>query len=392
MNPRTYFPILVLIIGSLMAPGCGDGSKDKIAAEKTETKHEVVILAKKSASDIGLTLFTAKMIPLTGVLTAPAKVLPNQDLEAQVGSLVQGRVHQVFVQVGDYVKAGQILLTVEGLDVGTIKAGFLKAKATLDYEKANYERQKKLFDEKIGSQKALLESQAEYEKALAEYKAEDKRIHSVGLNDEDVTNEKIGEEHTSGTLPIKSHIDGVVVERNVVIGQFIDATTNAFKVINTNSVWVDGQIYEKDLAKINQKTSAVFKTTTYPNENFNGRIIYIGQTVDEQSRTITVRAEFSNPTNKLKPQMFGELRIPIGANAEAIMIPDEAVVKETGQEYVFVQTNDTTFEKRIVVAGTSSDKMIEIKEGLKEGETVVSKGVFYLKSELKKDELAGDEH
>ena len=77
------------------------------------------------------------------------------------------------------------------------------------------------------------------------------------------------------------------------------------------------------------------------NEKFNGRIIYIGQTVDEQSRTITVRGEFSNPNNKLKPQMFGELKIPVGANAKAIMIPDEAVVKETGQEYVFVQTSDT---------------------------------------------------
>ncbi|MDP2207573.1 MAG: efflux RND transporter periplasmic adaptor subunit [Bacteroidota bacterium] len=399
MNPRTYFPILVLIIGSLMAPGCGDESKDEITTEKTKTGHEIVILTKKSVADIGLTLFTAEMKPLTGALSAPAKVLPNQDLEAQVGSLVQGRVHEVFVNVGDYVKAGQTLLTVEGLDVGTIKAGFLKAKATLDYEKANYERQKKLFDEKIGSQKALLESQAEYEKALAEYKAEDKRIHSVGLDDEDVTNEKIGEEHTSGTLPIKSHIDGVVVERNVVIGQFVDATTNAFKVINTHSVWIDGQVYEKDLAKINQKTNAVFTTTTYHNEIFTGKIIYIGQTVDEQSRTITVRAEFSNPNNKLKPQMFGELRIPIGANAEAIMIPDEAVVKETGQEYVFVQTSDTTtpnggqaFEKRIVITGTSVDNMIEIKEGLKEGETVASKGVFYLKSELKKDEIAGDEH
>ncbi len=390
MNPRTYFPILVLIIGNLVAPGCGDESKDKIAAEKTETEHEVVILTKKSASDIGLNLFTVKMEPLTGTLTAPAKVIPNQDLEAQVGSLMQGRVHQVFAKVGDYVKAGQTLLTVEGLDVGTIKAGFLKAKATLDYEKANYERQKKLFDEKIGSQKALLESQAEYEKAFAEYKAEDKRIHSVGLDDEDVTNEKIGEEHTSGTLPIKSHIDGVVVERNVVIGQFVDATTNTFKVINTNSVWVDGQIYEKDLAKINQKTSAVFKTTTYPNENFNGRIIYIGQTVDEQSRTITVRAEFSNPHNKLKPQMFGELKIPLGAGVKGIMIPDEAVVKETGQTYLFVQTSDTTFEKRNVITGTIADTMIEIKEGLKEGETVVSKGVFYLKSELKKDELGGE--
>lgn len=391
MNSRLYLPILVLIIGSLMAPGCGEESKDKITAEKTESNHEGVTLAKKSASDIGLALFTAKMVPLTGVLTAPAKVLPNQDLEAQVGSLVQGRVHQVFVQVGDYVKAGQTLLTVEGLDVGTIKAGFLKAKATLNYEKANYERQKKLFDEKIGSQKALLESQAEYENALAEYKAEDERIHSVGLDDEDVTNEKIGEEHTSGTLPIKSHIEGIVVERNVVIGQFIDATTNAFKVINTNSVWVDGQIYEKDLAKINQKTNAVFTTITFPSEIFNGRIIYIGQTVDEQSRTITVRAEFSNSHNKLKPQMFGELRIPIGANAEAIMITDDAVVKDTGQEYVFVQTSDTTFEKRIVITGISVDNMIEIKDGLKEGEKVASKGVFYLKSELKKDELSGDD-
>jgi cobalt-zinc-cadmium efflux system membrane fusion protein len=88
--------------------------------------------------------------------------------------------------------------------------------------------------------------------------------------------------------------------------------------------------------------------------------------------------------------MFGELKLPLGVGAKAIMIPDEAVVKETGQEYVFVQSSDTTFEKRIVVTGTSADTMIEIKEGLKEGDTVVSKGVFYLKSESKKDELAGE--
>ncbi len=75
------------------------------------------------------------MKPLTGALTAPAKVIPNQDNEAQVGSLVQGRVHQVFVKVGDYVKTGQILMTVEGLDVGAIKAGFLKAKATQTIQK-----------------------------------------------------------------------------------------------------------------------------------------------------------------------------------------------------------------------------------------------------------------
>ncbi len=378
--------------------GCG-GKQDPKREESQKEHSEVLKLSAESIKQIKLETETVSLQSFTGYLTIPAKVITNQDNEAQIGSLVQGRVHQVFAKVGDFVKVGQILMTVEGLDVGEIKAGFLIAKAALDYTKANYERQKKLFDEKIGSQKALLESQAEYEKALAEYKAEDKKIHSVGLSDEDVTDGKMSEEHTSGTLPIKSSINGIVVERNVVIGQLVDATTNAFKVINTNTVWVDGQIYEKDITKINQKTNALFTSATYQNEKFNGRIIYIGQTVDEHSRTITVRGEFGNANNKLKPQMFGELKIPAVASAKAIMIPDEAVVKEGGQEYVFVQTSETTtpnggqaFEQRKVITGISVDNRFEIKEGLKEGEKIATKGVFYLKSELKKEEIAGDEH
>lgn len=371
--------------------GCGSKEEPK-KEERHNEKSEIVKLSMESIKQIKLETETVTLQPYTGYLTIPAKVITNQDNEAQIGSLVQGRVHQVFVKVGDFVTAGQILMTVEGLDVGEIKAGFLIAKAALDYTKANYERQKKLFDEKIGSQKSLLESQAEYEKALAEFRAQDKKIHSVGLSDEDITDGRTSEEHTSGTLPIKSSINGVVVERNVVIGQLVEATTNAFKVINTNTVWVDGQIYEKDITKINQRTNALFTTATYLKEKFNGRIIYIGQTIDEQTRTITIRGEFGNSNSKLKPQMFGELKVPVSANAKAIMIPEESVVKETGQEYVFVQTSDTTFEQRKVITGTSVDNRIEIKEGLKEGEKVASKGVFYLKSELKKEELEGDEH
>ena len=378
------------------------GCAGKEEPKKEESKNEenvVVTLSVESIQQIKLETETVSLQTFTGFLTIPAKVITNQDNEALIGSLVQGRVHKVFVKVGDFVKAGQVLITVEGLDVGEIKAGFLIAKAALDYTKANYERQKKLFDEKIGSQKTLLESQAEYEKALAEFNAEDKKIHSVGLSDEDVTDSKMSEEHTSGTLPIKSSINGVVVERNVVIGQSVDATTNAFKVINTNTVWVDGQIYEKDITKINQKTNVLFTSATYMNEKFYGRIIYIGQTIDEHTRTITIRGEFSNSSYKLKPQMFGELKIPVSSNAKAIMIPEESVIKESGQEYVFVQTSDTTtpngvhaFEQRKVIIGTSVDNRIEIRGGLKEGEKVASKGVFYLKSELKKEEIEGDEH
>lgn len=369
--------------------GC-DGKEEPKKEESHNEQSEIVKLSSESIKQIKLETETVSLQPFTGYLILPAKVITNQDNEAQIGSLVQGRVHQVFAKVGDFVKAGQILMTIEGLDVGKIKAEYLIAKAALDYTKANFERQKKLFDEKIGSQKALLESQAEYQKALAEYKAEDKKIHSVGLSDEDITDSNKSEDHTSGTLPIKSSIDGIVVERNVVIGQLVDATTNAFKVINTNTVWIDAQIYEKDITKISQKTNASFSSVTYENEKFNGRIIYIGQTVDERTRTITIRGEFGNVSNKLKPQMFGELKIPVGVNAKAILIPEEAVVKEIGQDYVFVQTNDTTFEQRKVITGTSVDNRIEIKEGLKVGEKIASKGVFYLKSELKKEEIGGD--
>ncbi len=381
----------IAAVVSLALFGCSSKEEPKI--EEHHDEHtEVVNLSMETIKEIKLETEIVSFRPFTGYLTIPAKVLTNQDNEAQIGSLVQGRVHQVFVKVGDYVKAGQILMTVEGLDVGEIKAGFLIAKAALDYTKANYERQKKLYEEKIGSQKSLLESQSEYEKALAEYKAEDKKIHSVGLSDIDINDEKKSDEHTSGTLSIKSSINGIVVERNVVIGQSVDVTTNAFTIINTSNVWIDGQVYEKDIAKIYQKTNAVFTSMTYQNENFYGRIIYIGQTIDEQSRTITVRGEFVNAKGKLKPQMFGDLKIPVESNAKAIMVLDEAVVKEAGAEYVFVQTSDTTFEQRIVSSGTVVNGRIEIREGIQIGEKVVSKGVFYLKSELKKDEIEGDEH
>ena len=388
---RNYYLLIVIILTVLSLIACSDNSEQH-TEEHEEAHSDIITLSPESISQINLKSISASLKPFSGTITIPAEVKTNQDNEAQIGSLIQGRVHQVFANVGDYVNAGQILMTVEGLEVGEIKSGYLKARANYEYAKANYERQKKLFDEKIGSQKSLLESQSEFEKAAAEYRAEDKKIHSVGLSDEDVMKEKDGDEHTSGTLPIKSMINGVVVERNVVIGQLVDATTTAFKIINTGNVWIDGQIYEKDLGKINLNSKAVFITASDRQLKVEGKIIYLGQTVDDKTRTILIRGEFKNPGNKLKPQMFGELQISLGSEAKAILLPEESIVREASESYLFIQTSDTTFERRDVITGIILDNTVEIKEGIKEGEIVVTEGVFYLKSELKKDELGEDEH
>lgn len=388
--------IMVPLAFAVVLGGCGQEKSSKGQPSDKATRPAIVTLTQASIKEIGLQTETVSRKPFTKYSIIPAKVLANQDNEALVGSLVQGRVCKVFVKAGDNVKAGQELMLVEGLEIGEIKAGFLSAKANLEYQKANYERQKKLLEENIGAQKNLLETQNEYVKARAEYNAEKNRVNAIGLTDSEVIDGKSSrsdarsDEHGSGTLPIKAPINGIIVERNVVIGQLIEATTTTFKIINLSTVWVDGQIYEKDAGKITSKTAADFVASSYPGEPFSGKVIYIGQVIDEKTRTITIRAEFNNAAGKLKPQMFGELKIPNENNSTAILVPAEALIKIDNADYVFIQKEDSAFEKTPVTIGCSQNELVEITKGLKEGDKIVVKGAFYLKSELLKSSLGGE--
>jgi cobalt-zinc-cadmium efflux system membrane fusion protein len=385
--------IFITIISiSVILFGCGENKNGKEVNKKEEESHEVgeVVLSSEARNKINLAYDEVKEGTISGTLKAPAKLITNQDYEAQVGSLVQGRVHEVFVREGDFVKEGQVLMHVEGLEIGEIKAAYLQAKASLDFTKAAYERQRTLLEQKVGSQKAFLEAKAEYEKALAEYNAEDKRIHSIGLEHSDIeTNADF--EHIAGVLPINAPINGIVTERNVVIGQLVEANTIAFRIMNISNLWAEGQIYEKDLAKVTGRPKVEFTTAAYPNENFKGKVILIGQTIDEHSRTIKVRASLQNINNKLKPNMFGELSIPINSSTKGIIIPTDALVKEGNESYVFIVENDSTFTRRNVETGIEFAGMREVVSGLKKGEKIVTKGVFFLKSELMKETFGEEE-
>ncbi len=398
MKQQAQRTVAVLAVIGFVLSGCTNEQKEKetLTPDKKIGQTRVLTLNRESIKEIGLTMSVAEIKPMVGNMTVPAKLLPNQDLEAQVGSLVQGRVREVFVSVGDFVKEGQELMHIEGLGVGEIKSNFIKAKAHLKYTEANYGRQKTLLEQKVGSQKAFLEAQADYEKAVAEFNAEDKRIHSIGLTDDDLLKfvehaspEKGG--HSGGVLPIKSPIAGTVVERNVVIGQLVDASTTAFRIINTSTLWADGQVYEKDVPVLSGKPEVTLSVTAFPGEEFHGKVIYVSPIVDEHSRTITIRGSIPNHNGRLKPQMFGELHVPTGGTAKGLVIPAESVQKDNVETYVFVATSDTTFERREVSLGATFDSMVEVKDGIKPGERVVTKGSFQLKSELMKEALEGGE-
>jgi membrane fusion protein, heavy metal efflux system len=386
---NTFMRHITIVLTGLLWAGCGAREVPEPVAN--HAAHDLLVLGPAAIEEIGLTTIAAVRGGLTDTLTLAAHVVADQDKEARVGTLVPGRVQRVLVKAGDRVAKGDVLMTIEGLDVGGIMAGYLKAKAGLEYAKAAFDRQKQLYEENVGSQRSFLEAQAEYEKALAEFRAEDRRIHSVGLSHDMIAKDN-GEEHAPGTLPVLAPIDGIVGERHVVVGQFVDASVTAFVIMNTQSVWVDAQAYERDLALIAHGMGAVFVADGRPQVPYTGRITFIGMIVDPQTRTITVRGDFHNPGLVLKPQMFGTLRIALPGRTDGLIVPQESVIKDDEKQYVFVRRSDTTFERRSVVTGVTAGESIEVRTGLQAGDQVVSKGSFYLKGEMKREDFGGDEH
>jgi membrane fusion protein, heavy metal efflux system len=387
------FSIIVIVIILSVFYGCGNKNNEE--TEKKEDKKEKekteISLSKESIEETGIETGTAETDTLQGILKIPAKIITDQDFEAKVGSLVQGRVYKVFAKIGDFVRKGQVLMYIEGMEIGEIKSKYLKAKAELDFAESNYMRQKTLIEQNIGSQKSFYEAEAEYNKALAEFKAEDKKIHSIGLTDDDVLGKNGNEEHTSGLLAIKSPVNGLVTERNVVIGQFIDVTANAFIIVDIKNLIAEGQIREDEISKISGKPEIIFTTQTYLDNDFSGKVYYTSQLVDPQTRTISIRARLNNSKMMLKPEMFGLMHIPLSGSVKGIVINSEAIEKMDDNDVIFIAKNDTTFEKRKIESGPEIDGKIEIKKGLHEGEKYVSKGAFYLKSELMKESFGEGE-
>ena len=387
-NTREVLVLLTMILALGACSSREEGSETSLE-KKGGTKR--IILTLQSVKDIGLECSAADIQPLKKELVIAAILTAHQDREAQVGTMVQGRVSKVLVNLGDSVQIGQELMQIEGVEIGEIKSGFIKAKAHLAYADAAFRRQQALMEQNIGAQKSLLEAQAEFEKARAEFTAEDRRIHSIGLNDEDVekfVDNSSGnsiESHIGGILPIKAPIAGVVFERNVVIGQLVDPSTTAFKIINTSVLWVDGQVHEGDVSALRGRPEVTVVVPPVSRTAIRAQLLYVGETVDQQTRMVKVRAAVQNSAQMLKPGMFAEMHIPFGDGVKGIVVREESLIKDGSERYVFVALNDTTFEKREVVPGLVSGELVEVKTGVSRGEKVVTKGSFMLKSELKKD-------
>ena len=202
----------------------------------------------------------------------------------------------------------------------------------------------------------------------------------------DVSAEQIAEldksRQATKTLSISAPRDGIVVEKMAVEGQMVEAGMKLYRVADLSTVWVQSQIYEQDLGFIKLGQEAVVSLSYLPDRKFRGRVTYIYPTVDEKTRTAKVRMEFHNPGFFLKPGMFATVEIESELEADAVLVPDMAVLRSGEKNTVFIALDGGKFEPRTVTIGARSENnAYQVLSGLKEGDRVVTSGQFMLDSE-----------
>jgi len=400
---KSVFIIIITFLSLLMVFNCSRLSTDKLEEESIkertqviesdnydeEAEHNDVHLTDEMIKKLNLEFDKVSMRKIRSFISAPAKVTPVKNLEAFVGSIIDGRVQEIFVNQGDYVKKGQILAKIVNFQIGEIKGEYLKSKAEFEFEKENLQRIKSLFESNISSKKSYLLAQAEYEKAKGEFLAVREKLVSIGITDQDIVKSGENENTNLPILDIKAPISGKIVERDITVGEYIESTRNLFRIIDISKLWVDADIYEKDISKIKLGQNVDIIVKTYPDKIYKGEIIYIGDVLNTDTKTLTIRTILNNPENILKPYMFSTVRIYYGDGKSRLTVSTSAVESSNDEKFVFIVEDANVFEKRNVICGIESDGLTEIIAGLEEGENVVIKGSFILRSELEKSKLLG---
>lgn len=393
---KIFIVLLMLLIGiAVFISGCGkkEASKeDNPAAEKKEGHEEkeaigVVILSEEKQKTAGIETVKINLESVSAPISATAVIELNADRVSKISPRTSGKIVKLIASLGDRVKAGQPLAYFDSPELGQIWAEYLKAKGRVELTRKNLKREETLFEKKISPEKDVLTARQELSEAEADINLSKERFRLLGIDITPFEAERKNGDHP--LLPLSSPISGAVIEKTVSHGEVVVPEKTLFTVADLSTLWVLIDIYEKDMPRLKRGMGVKVAVTAFPDKDFRGRISYIGDVVDEKTRTVKARVAVDNSGELLKPGMFAAVTIDAKGSQEekVIAIPLEAVLMDGEARYVFVQTAPDRFKREDIKVGRTFGKNIEVMEGLKEGYLIVTKGSFVLKSEFKKEEL-----
>jgi cobalt-zinc-cadmium efflux system membrane fusion protein len=307
------------------------------------------------------------------------KIAVNGDRATPVFSPYSGRVTRVIAGLGDTVKAGAPLATLEATEFVQAQNDLRTAAAEVKLARINETRKHALYDAKGGSLQDWQQAQADLTTAETALNSVRNRLSILGKSPADIAaleRAEIIDPVATMTAPIA----GVVVDRQVGPGQFLQSgsATPVFTIADPSSVWLLANVRETDAGLVKVGQSVEVRVLAYPKRAFKARVTYVAALVDSVTHRLPVRAEIDNHDGALKPEMFASFRILTSDASQSPAIPAGAVIYEGSGAHVWVLREDGLLELRAIQTGRSSDALIEILDGLKAGERVVTKGGLFI--------------
>jgi cobalt-zinc-cadmium efflux system membrane fusion protein len=307
------------------------------------------------------------------------KIAVNADRSTPVFSPYSGRITRVIAGLGDNVKAGQPLATIEASEFAQAQSDLATALAQLKLARNNEARKHALYDVKGGSMADWLQSQADLSTAEASLRSVHNRLRILGYSDQAI--DAMASDQPAGAVAqIVAPISGVIVDRQLGPGQYAQAGASSpvFTIADMSSVWMVGNVREADAAHVHPGQTVEVGVLAYPDRTFTARVIYVAPTIDPNTHRLTVRAVIDNTDGALKPEMFASFRILTSEGAQAPAVPAGAVVYEGDSAHVWVLQSADVIAIRPIRTGRASDGYVEVLDGLQPGERVVTRGSLFI--------------
>lgn len=353
----------------------GAASKEEKSGEKGAEK--LLALSDEEAQKAGIKVQILELQEKVEQVVVTATIQANQDRLAHVAPRVPGRIIKVSANLGDKVKAGQPLALLDSIELGEARSNYLQTASEAAVAQAGFDRAQRLQADNIIPEKEFLRARAEHEKAHAALRAAADKLHMMGVNPEKLA---------GSTFPLTTPFAGTVIEKRAVLGELAPIDQSLFTVADLSTLWIESDLFEKDLGKVKVDAQAAVTISAYPGVVFKGRLTYISSTMDKETRTVKARVEVPNLDGRLKPEMFATVAIGTGGSAKVLLVPEDAVLLLQGQPTVFVAESGG-FEPRAVEVGERAQGYAVLKSGVAAGESVVVSGAYALKARLLKSQI-----
>lgn len=353
--------------------------------ENAEGGLTTVVLTTQQFNALKMKVDTLSKRNFSSVVVANGQleVLPQN--EASVTAIIGANIISIDVFEGKKVNKGQVLAYLSHPDLLNLQTRYLNAWNQLQYADKEYQRQKRLYEEQVGSGKDFQKIQSDFLSLTGEVKNLEAQLKLLKLDPEKIKQGNIVEQ-----VPVISPINGFIEKVNVKTGQYVDPQMQMFEVINNDHIHADLMVFEKDVYKVKEGQSVSFSIESLSGEMLTAKIFAVGKSFEQNPKAVHVHAEIENKKGLLISGMYITGRISTGEDY-AYSLPEGAIVNEDGKSVIFISEQDKDgwkFEPVEIISGQQEDGFVEIKlsSPLKKGSLVAMNNAYYLLSEMKKGE------